>query len=398
MKTIWFFCNSEPNFLDGKNIKLRRHGQLINYLSKRNIRIIWWSSNFSHFHKKVRNKKDILIKVKKNIYIMNTKSISYKTNISIRRYLNTLFAGLSMKKYFYTLKKPDLIILSVPPVDSAASFVNFAKKNKIPLISDFRDMWPDIINHNLNWFLKIFFYPFYLYMYLNLLKIRNNSNYIVSVSNGMLKWIKNKSNKIIPSSVIYLYHDIPKIKNKKVNNIIYFYYAGVISTSNYMQKFLKYFDNLPSKLKQKIKINISGYGDVYNNLSSNSKRENVKFLGWLDQKEIAWFSNKSHYGLVTYKNRFDFKRNIPNKISEYLGYGMPVLTTLKGESFNIMKFYSTCIYINLKNQKSFENSMLKIIKNKNYRKMSQNSRKLFLKKFDSKKNLENYFKIIKRFI
>lgn len=77
---------------------------------------------------------------------------------------------------------------------------------------------------------------------------------------------------------------------------------------------------------------------------------------------------------------------------------MPVLTTLKGESFNIMKFYSTCIYINLKNQKSFENSMLKIIKNKNYRKMSQNSRKLFLKKFDSKKNLENYFKIIKRFI
>tara|TARA_S200000501_G_scaffold276635_1_gene260503 strand:- start:162 stop:845 length:684 start_codon:yes stop_codon:yes gene_type:complete len=216
MKTIWFFCNSEPNFLDGKDIKLRRHGQLIDYLSKKNIKIIWWSSNFSHFHKRIRKKKDILIKVKKNIYIMNTKSISYKTNISFRRYLNTLLAGFSMKKYFYTLKKPDLIILSVPPVDSAASFINFAKKNKIPLISDFRDMWPDIINHNLNPILKIFFYPFYLFMHFNLLKIRNNSDYIISVSKGMLKWIKDKSNKIVPSSVIYLFHNIPKIKKKKL--------------------------------------------------------------------------------------------------------------------------------------------------------------------------------------
>jgi glycosyltransferase involved in cell wall biosynthesis len=303
-----------------------------------------------------------------------------------------------MKKYFYTLKKPDLIILSVPPVDSAASFVNFAKKNKIPLISDFRDMWPDIINHNLNLILKIFFYPFYLFMYFNLLKIRNNSDYIISVSKGMLKWIKNKSNKIVPSSVIYLFHNIPKIKKKKINNIIYFYYAGVISTSNHMQKFLEYFDNLPTKLKKKIKINISGYGDAYNYLSSNLNIKNVKFLGWINQKEITRFSNKSHYGLVTYKNRFDFKKNIPNKISEYLGYGMPVLTTLKGESFDIMKFYSTCIYINLENQKSFENSIQKIIRNNNYYKMSQNSRNLFLKKFDGNKNLKNYYKIIKRFI
>ena len=34
----------------------------------------------------------------------------------------------------------------------------------------------------------------------------------------------------------------------------------------------------------------------------------------INQKEITRFSNKSHYGLVTYKNRFDFKKNIPNKI------------------------------------------------------------------------------------
>jgi glycosyltransferase involved in cell wall biosynthesis len=77
---------------------------------------------------------------------------------------------------------------------------------------------------------------------------------------------------------------------------------------------------------------------------------------------------------------------------------MPVLTTLKGESFDIMKFYSTCIYINLENQKSFENSIQKIIRNNNYYKMSQNSRNLFLKKFDGNKNLKNYYKIIKRFI
>ncbi len=376
MKTIWFFCNSEPNFLDGKDVKLRRHGQLISYLSKKNIKIIWWSSNFSHFQKKIRNKNDILIKIKKNIYIMNTRSISYNNNISFRRYLNTLFSGFNMKKYFYAIKKPDLIILSVPPVDSAASFVNFAKKNKIPLISDFRDMWPDIINYSLSPLTKIFFYPFYLYMNFNLLKIRNNSNHIISVSNGMLKWINNKSNKIIPSTVIYLFHDIPKIKKKKITSKIKIFYAGVISTSNYMKKFLEYFDNLPANIRQRITINISGYGDMYNDISKNSKKKNINYLGWINQKEIKKISNYSHYGLVTYKNRFDFRRNIPNKISEYLGYGLPVLTTLKGESFNIMKLHNTTIYLNLKSQKTFENTFKKIIDNDTYYRMSKNARNL----------------------
>ena len=116
----------------------------------------------------------------------------------------------------------------------------------------------------------------------------------------------------------------------------------------------------------------------------------------LNQKEIKKISNYSHYGLVTYKNRFDFRRNIPNKISEYLGYGMPVLTTLKGESFNIMKLHNTTIYLNLKSQKTFENTFKKIIDNDTYYRMSKNARNLFNIKFDNKKNLEKYYNIIKK--
>ena len=53
-------------------------------------------------------------------------------------------------------------------------------------------MWPDIIDIYLKGILNLLFKPFYFWMNYKIIKIRNNSNFIISVSKGMLKWILNK--------------------------------------------------------------------------------------------------------------------------------------------------------------------------------------------------------------
>lgn len=398
MKRIWFFTNSEPNELDSPNVKLRRHGQLMNYLSENGYKILCFTSNFSHFEKKKRIEFSQIIKVDNNLAFFCLESLEYQKNISLKRYLNNFFLNFKIKKYLSKLKKPDLIILSIPPVDSAVCFLDYAKKNNIPVISDFRDMWPDIINLTLKGILKFLFYPFYLFMDYNLKKIRDNSSCILSVSKGMLNWIINKSRKIkIKHKYIYLSHYIEKpLKFEKLNNEnLKIFYSGVISTANQMEKFLDYTDNLPDHFKDKLEINIAGYGDRYDNCK-RKKYKFVNFLGWLNQDRIKEIALKSHFGLVTYKPRFDFLNNIPNKISEYLGYGLPVITTIEGESLAIMNEKNCAFFIDMKSFDHFSKSIQKIFEldDHTYMKKRNDCRLIFEQYFDSHKNIKIYKEII----
>lgn len=400
-KYIWFFTNSEPNQLDNTNVKLRRHGQLMKYLSQKNYKILCFTSNFSHFEKKYRTKFSQLYKINKNLYFFAMSSIKYEKNISFKRYLNQFMLNFKFKSFIKSLKKPDLIILSIPPIDSAVSFANYAKKYNVPLISDFRDMWPDIIPLTLNPLMRILFLPFFFLMNYNLTRIRSSSSYLISVSKGMLKWIKDKDKKQIKSDYIYLSHfiDRPLSYNKLNKDKIKIFYSGVVSTANNMQYFLKMIDLLPSVLKNKIEINIAGYGDQYN-LCESKNYKFTNFLGWVNQDEIKKLASISNFGLVTYKPRIDFLNNIPNKISEYLGYGLPVLTTIKGESFEILEQKKCGMYIDLDNFDEFKRNIERLFSfdDKNYLELRNKCRETFEEKFDSHNNLKKYEDIIKETI
>ena len=210
---------------------------------KKNINVVLWCSSYSHFEKKYRTKETKLIKIRDNFYIYSIKSLAYLKNVSVKRYLNNLSFERNVKNFFETIEKPNLILLSVPPVDSAFAFIRFAKKNNIKLISDFRDMWPDIIDIYLTGILNLLFKPFYFWMNYKIIKIRNNSNFIISVSKGMLKWILNKGKNYKRSKFIYISHTIKKLpysKTTKINLV----YSGVLGAANKMVKFLEMFIDL----------------------------------------------------------------------------------------------------------------------------------------------------------
>jgi len=397
-KKIWFFCTSEPNELDGKNIKLRRHGQLMVYLRKKGFEVLLITSNFSHYTKKIRNLDTKKIKITNNFSILSLKTLSYKKNISIRRYISYLLLGYELKKTIKKLDRPDAIVLSLPPIDTSVPLVRYAIRNNVPIISDFRDMWPDIINISLRGFFRFCFTPFFYLMKSNLIFIKNNSDVVISVSKGMLRWIKSRSLIHQPSKYIYISHNIKKISIKKINKKIKIFYAGVINSANDMRKFLNYFLLLDKNISNQFEIFIAGYGDEYQYLSDNIKNENIFFLGWVGASHIKKYSRLCNYGLVTYTNRKDFFNNVPNKLSEYLGYGLPVISTLGGESYDIMKKANCVIKCDLKNFNSFKQMLIKIVHNPSYKKQQINARNLFEKYFDSKKNLNQYYNVINEVI
>ena len=388
---IWFFTLSEPTQIENKNTKLRRHGQLMHYLNKHGHRITWWCENFDHFTKKIRTKNTKKIQIKKNFYIYCVKSLPYKKNISLKRYLNNFIIGHQMSKFFLKEKVPDLIVISMPPIDGAVALMKFAKKNNIKVVLDIRDMWPDIIKWYLNYLYFFSIWPLYYLMKNNLEYLISNSDKIIATSKGMLKWAKTKGN-VKKGKFIYISHNIPKIKYKrKLNkNKIYLAHVGVIGSSNYSKEFLEYFLKLPANIKNKFDITFAGYGDLYHELKINIKENNIHFVGWKNKKEIEAIYRKSNFGMVLYKNRQDFKNNIVNKVSEYLGYSLPILTSLEGESKRIISQKDTYLKLNFKSFNLFKKSFLKIFETKNYNEMSNNSRKIFEKYFNSQKVMKKF--------
>ena len=99
MKII-FFINGEPfNFFD-QNARLHRVGHLIKKCQELDINYEVWTSDFYHQKKIFYNNKNINFKI--------IKSLGYKKNISLNRFLDNIIYSF---KVYFELKKKNLIIV-----------------------------------------------------------------------------------------------------------------------------------------------------------------------------------------------------------------------------------------------------------------------------------------------
>ena len=100
------------------------------------------TSTFCHLNKKQREIKRLNIEaLPYKMKLCYEKG--YKKNIGIKRILSYTEFGKNVYKYLKTRKIPDAIIVSVPSLAVADYASRFAKKNKIPLIIDIQDLWPE---------------------------------------------------------------------------------------------------------------------------------------------------------------------------------------------------------------------------------------------------------------
>jgi glycosyltransferase involved in cell wall biosynthesis len=75
---------------------------------------------------------------------------------------------------------------------------------------------------------------------------------------------------------------------------------------------------------------VLGTGDRLADLkAATAGCENVISLGWVNQAVIEVVAQRSCAGLLCYRPTFDFESGLPNKIGEYLAYGLPVVSSLR---------------------------------------------------------------------
>lgn len=406
MDRIWVFACGEPHTIDGDNVRLHRAGKIAKFLSEnKNKKVIFFSSTFDHVKKVNRFKNDKVIQLNNNLEIHLLKTIPYKKNISVMRIVSNFFLGLRLITYLKKQKKkPDLIFSAFPPIETSAVCLFYGKKNNIKTIIDVRDLWPIVFTEGYNKFLKkilkIFIIPFEL-----LTKyIFSNTSSLMSISYRMLKWSQEYSvrkNCLNDQFIPFSYVDASNIQikeNNKINNlkknILNKFNITLIGNVTTTLQFQTIYDSLKLFNKHKdIQFVICGAGDYLEETKKKCKNfNNIIFTDWLNQEEIRFVLRNSKLGIIPYRNDINLSTAMPNKFSEYLSFGLPILTCLIGSVSEIVEQEKIGeIYKNLDSNDLY-NKTIKLYENREIiEKYSLNSKKLFLSNFEENKNHQKIY-------
>lgn len=361
------------------NQRLFRLSELAIYLEKNNHRVSMFFSSFDHFKKKQReavSNKDSSIK---NYMV---KTIGYQSHVSLQRAISHYLYASRLRRLIKNLELPDIVVVSVPNIDSAHVLANYCISNNIPYIVDVRDMWPDIINISVKGFKKILISPYYHYLNYKLKRILFGASSIVASSPKYLDWAKEKAplKQYQLSEVIYFGAKVNySYSIKSEDNRIRIIFAGTISRQFDFDKVLDAAEKLLEH--QEIEFILLGDGDQYPYLVEKSKKlENVRLTGWLDGEELRNLLSEGFLGLLPYKENINFTSNVTNKFSEYLSYGIPQLIGVSGLMTQLVLEHN--IGFHYHDGKELAELILHLIHDQElYNRMVENSKKLFEKEF-----------------
>lgn len=402
---VWIITVGEPLPLD-QTQRLHRHGQFIKSLENRSdIDIVWWTNNFDHF-----NKKKITIdkKYKKNnLKIKQIKSIGYKKNISILRFIDNIFFSIKLFIFLLFSKKPSTILCSFPPIEQSFVCLLISKIFNVSLVLDVRDAWPDIFLEYFNKkyliYIKILLSPWFLLTKI----VFKYSDKIITITNEFSKWINSKIDIRKEIHVVnlsyneqndnlitnYDYEFWNKFNISKKDDFFYLVYIGSLSSKKINIKSALDLDNIITKNDLKIKFIFCGNYKEISDFHSNY--ENMIFPGWINQKQINSILEISNLGFSPYTSRWDFKLSLPSKISEYLSASLPIINSLNGETADLIEKHNLGLNFDINNKNELLEKIQYLKTNADiYNRMSNNGKIIFNQLFNTKITSKQFASII----
>ena len=329
---------------------------MADYLSKKDHKETFWTSRFSHQHKKHRDvvSNRFLKTLSKNIEVIYLDSPGYAKNISLKRFIDHFMLGLKFKNLSEIAEKPDLIICSFPTLELSYWCVKYGKKNNIPVVLDLRDMWPDVLIERLKTrFVTPFKFLAYILSFPYILIARwclHNADSLIGITPGFLEWGqkigRRPRSKQLKDTVVYQSKKKPKIVSKSaidddVNSFIslmgrskkvVLVWSGSLISDTDGRTLLQVIKDLPKRVSEDLYFVICGKGDLVPEIKDIEQCvDNVKYFSWLDANNMHSILEISDYGLLCYLDREDFRRSIPNKVLDYLMANLKIVSSVKGE-------------------------------------------------------------------
>lgn len=316
------------------------------------------------------------------------KSSSYHGN-GLARIKNMLgFAG-AIKKIWkkYSWEKPDIIYTSSPDLFTARNAVKFAKKHKLPCVTEVRDLWPlSVVEYkgysNSNPLIKM------LYGFEK--KIYQNCDALIFTMEGGKDYIRDKKwdKKVDLDKVFHINNGLDvelqreqreefTLDDGDLNGEEFkVIYAGSVRTANSVDLLVRAAEMLQEQ--HDIKFIIYGDGDKREELEkycAEHNLTNIVFKGRVDKKYIPYICSKASVNVISVKQTGVSKYGVSwNKLFDYMGAGKPIISNV-AVNYDLIERYGCGISLPDQNPQTMADAVLRLysLSPEEYDKMCKNA-------------------------
>lgn len=358
-----------------------RYANLCDALDENGIKVVWWSSAFSHRRKVVR---DELLREVNGYQIRLIPVPPYRRNVSLARIRNHRLFGKRFEQMALrglgdqTLAKPDCIIASTPPLEGAWRALRLGKQIGCKVIVDIQDAWPEtflrLIPKQLRWadFLgRVVLSPWFSIAR----RVYHTADYLTACAQCYLDLTRSYG-ATAPHSLIY--HGTGVEKEIKPRNLpmpftrerpFRLIYLGAMGRSYDLQTAIRVVAALAGEqryvdfqligevpAKGQLRQLAHDLGVLRDLADANG---GVRFWGYLKGEMLQEKLREADVGLIPMDP--ESLVGVPNKLVDYCAVGLPVLSCLGGESGELLKQYQAGWHYSYKDKASLKASLVKIM-------------------------------------
>jgi glycosyltransferase involved in cell wall biosynthesis len=343
---IWLVTIGEPIPSVKNSLRMHRTGIISRMIAEgTDHSLVWWTSTFSHSLKKHLYKEDKCVKINDNFKLFAIKGCGYKRNVSISRIVDHIQIATKFRSLARQESKPDVIVAAFPTLRLCEAAIEYANENDIPVLLDYRDMWPevflDIIPKPLKSLARFLLEP--LYKRTN--RVFKYANGLIGITEeflqlGLVKANRSKNGYDAVFPLAYLKN---QFTSKDFDNALLFWKGiGVVNDENHLTicffGTLGYQFDLDTVLdaaeilnneNANIRFILCGSGDKLDSYKQKSAGlSNVFLPGYMGAAQIAALLKMSDLGLCPYYPKQAFLNSFPGKAIEYMSSNVPLLSTL----------------------------------------------------------------------
>ena len=354
---VWIFQTGEPLHCDVGSARAMRGMNLADALVERGHRVVLWSSSFNHQEKKQRALEKNRLKVSDLLGIRLVESPGYKRNIGLSRLWDHATLGHNLIKELEAEETlPDVAFVGYPPIETAAAMTRWLGRRKVPCLVDVKDQWPQIflsaLPSSLRFLGRLGLAPYIYYGRRSL----QGATGLTAMSDNFLEWAVGFAGRNIGDfdRVVPLTTDVGKVSKADLDEARGWWdRQGIFDDGTpricFIGSHSKAFDMEPvfqaaqsmASAGNSCQFVLCGSGErssVWRQRAAGLS--NVFFPGWIDRAKIEALARRSMAGLAPYYNSDDFILSIPNKVLDYMGLGLPILSSLSGEVGNLISRYN----------------------------------------------------------
>lgn len=414
---IWLVTIGEPIFHPENKLRLHRTGILSKHLSENTSHeVVWWTSTFCHFTKKHLYNEDSSVDVMPRLKMIAIKGKGYKKNISIDRIIDHLQIAKKFSVLINKKERPDIIVVAFPTLGLCKAALDYGKRNRIPVLVDYRDMWPevyiDVIPKKIQLLGQLFLRP----LFKKVENIFNHATGVLGITQDFLNLALKKINRpqknadgVFTLGYLKNQFEIKDLEEandfweEKLNingDPLRICFFGAIGYQSNWETICKAAIQI-QKEKLNIEIIVCGSGDKLQYMKDATKGiDNIVYPGFVSASQISALMNISQIGLCAYFPKESYMNSIPGKAIEYMSAGLSILSTLKdGTLGKFIDKHEVGFHYNHDSAESFIDALKEIIQIKSDLIEKRNSiKKIYLERFDAFEVYKNYTKHLENIV